>query len=87
MKQLDDKQFDEMFLSVIREQTLISNFEYKDDDKIYDYLDSLDIIEIVMHLEDELEIEISDEEIDSFSSPEKGSFKDFKNFIKQKINK
>lgn len=66
---------------IIKSFLSINDAGYKDSDKILDYLESLEFIEMIMDLEEAYDIVIPDDEFDSTST-----FEFLKETISKKVN-
>lgn len=73
-------EFKETFNKVISDQLLKPDFVFKPEDKIYEHMDSLDLVELVMSVEDEFSIEISDDEVESITL-----FSQFDQVVRSKV--
>lgn len=74
-------EFKETLNKVISDQLLKPDFVFKPEDKIYEHIDSLDLIELVMSVEDEFSIEISDDEVESITL-----FSEFDQVVRSKVD-
>ena len=73
-------EFKETLNKVISDQLLKPDFVFKPEDKIYEHMDSLDLVELVMSVEDEFSIEISDDEVESITL-----FSEFDQVVRSKV--
>lgn len=73
-------EFKETLNKVVSDQLLKPDFVFKPEDKIYEHMDSLDLVELVMSVEDEFSIEISDDEVESITL-----FSEFDQVVRSKV--